>query len=304
MGENSGIEWTHHTFNPVWGCSKVSAGCANCYAEGTANRWGFDVWGKDKPRRTFGDAHWDEPVKWNREAEAAGERRRVFCASMADVFEDHPTTAAQLPRLWDLIRRTPMLDWLLLTKRPERIKASLPEDWWNSQRAGPGYANVWLGTSVESQDVAIKRIAHLISVPARVRFLSCEPLLGPLSIRHLIADERASGLRRDVQWVIVGGESGPGARPMDLMWARDLRDQVQPIGVAFFFKQTGKVAALVSAKGGTVEDIPADLLIRDFPAPFTNRPPNGTAPEDETVKKCEVCDRPAPCPAHKEGPVA
>ena len=135
MAEKTGISWTHHTFNPWWGCTKVSPGCKNCYAETFASRYGFDVWGPGKARRTFSLAHWEEPLKWNRDAELAGERRRVFCASMADVFEAE-APAGELARLWALIRLTPWLDWLLLTKRAERIAESLPDDW------GEGYPNV------------------------------------------------------------------------------------------------------------------------------------------------------------------
>jgi len=115
------IAWTHSTWNPWWGCTKVSPGCKRCYAETFAKRVGFKVWGQDGERRAFGNKHWAEPLRWNAEAEKAGERRRVFCASMADVFEDHSVAIAERPRLWSLIERTPMLDWLLLTKRPENV---------------------------------------------------------------------------------------------------------------------------------------------------------------------------------------
>lgn len=242
--ENSKIEWTDHTFNPWWGCLKVSPGCAHCYADSQAKRYGFDIWGPaaTTDRRTFGDTHWAQPGKWNKAAERAGRRARVFCASMADVFENHPTANAQRPRLWDVIRATPNLDWLLLTKRPQNIAQMLPTDW------GQGWANVWLGTSVEDQQRADERIPVLLSVPAPVRFLSCEPLLGPVEMRpewvlpRFAADDpryyAAGG--RGVDWVIVGGESGPGARPMSSAWARGLRDQLTKYGVAYFFKQWGE----------------------------------------------------------------
>ncbi len=241
MGESTGIAWCHHTFNPWWGCTKVSAGCANCYAETFSKRTGHDIWGPGKARRSFGDKHWAEPLKWNAAAAKAGVRRRVFCASMADVF-DEEAPAGDLERLWALIRETPNLDWLLLTKRPERIVQSLPVDWnWNGR---VGYPNVWLGTSVENQDAAELRIPILANVPAVVRFLSCEPLLGPLNL----ADPEAPLLwDRDgphtsdllIHWVIVGGESGPGHRPFDPAWARTLLQQSQSAGSAFFFKQHG-----------------------------------------------------------------
>ncbi len=221
MSKDTGISWCDHTFNVVWGCSKITAGCKNCYAETLAARWGFNVWGVDAERRTFGDRHWNEPLKWQNDARhRARVRRRVFCSSMADVFEDHPTTRAQLPRLWALIRATPDLDWLLLTKRPERIAASLPDDW------AFGYPNVWLGTSVENADVT-ERIHSLAAIPAAVRWISAEPLLGSLANAPLPL----------IDWVVAGGESGPDHRAMDLEWLYDLRDRCARGGIAFFVKQ-------------------------------------------------------------------
>lgn len=221
MAENSKISWTNHTFNPWMGCVKVSSGCANCYAETlVTGRMGRDVWGADKPRQVTSDANWKKPRKWNRDAEKAGERLRVFCASLCDVFEDHPTANATRPRVFELIRETPNLDWLVLTKRPERMPECLPEDW------GHGWPNVWLGTSVEDNSV-IYRAVHLRRVPAVVRFISYEPAIGPVDQLNLLG----------IHWLICGGESGPGFRPMDLQWARDIRDRCAEEGVAFFFKQ-------------------------------------------------------------------
>lgn len=244
MGENSKIEWTDHTFNPWIGCVKVSPGCQHCYAEAQNKRWGKDLWGVDKPRQVTSDAYWKQPFTWNAEAEAAGERRRVFCASMADVFEDRPDLIEPRGRLIELIAATPALDWLLLTKRPQGILDRLDEvvqlprgdegDWIASQWLdGNPPANVWLGTSVENQKVADERIPHLLRVPAAVRFLSCEPLLGEIDIEHHLRKE-------GIDWVIVGGESGHGARPMHPQWARGLRDQCEMFGVSFFFKQWGE----------------------------------------------------------------
>jgi protein gp37 len=223
MGFNSKIEWTTHTFNPWWGCTKVSDGCKFCYAELLSTRYGHDVWGVGKQRRLLSENHWREPLKWNTWAERDGNRSRVFCASMADVFEEG-APAGELDRLWHLIRQTPMLDWQILTKRPERIRENLPSDWAN------GYTNVWLGTSVEDHRV-IDRIEHLINVPAMVHFLSVEPLIGPLPNLPL----------RDIEWVIVGGESGPGARALEEEWVLEIRDQCVSSHVAFFFKQWGGV---------------------------------------------------------------
>jgi protein gp37 len=231
MSERTGIEWTSHTFNIAWGCMRVSPGCEHCYAEVLSKRYGFAVWGpaKTTERRVFGEKHWNEPLRWNAKAERDGVRRRVFCASMCDVFEDHPTIDAEREKLWPLIRSTPWLDWQLLTKRPERIAVNLPGDW-----GATGYANVWLGTSVESQ-AYLERMAVLGDVPASVRFVSCEPLLGRLSLRSLLelidVDEQ--------WWVIVGGESGPGCRPMELEWARTLRDECWEYDIPFFLKQLG-----------------------------------------------------------------
>jgi protein gp37 len=223
MGFNSSIEWTTHTFNPWWGCTKVSDGCRNCYAEALSNRYGHSVWGAGKPRRLMSDAHWQAPLGWDADAKRTGRRARVFCASMADVFEEQ-APPGQLARLWDLIRLTLNLDWQLLTKRPHRIAESLPPDW------GSGYSNVWLGTSVEDQRV-INRVRELSAVPAVVRFLSVEPLLGP--IRRLPL--------KGIDWIIVGGESGPNARPIEAEWVLDIRRQCRTAGVPFFFKQWGGV---------------------------------------------------------------
>ncbi|MDB5359789.1 MAG: hypothetical protein JWO51_1086 [Rhodospirillales bacterium] len=248
MGENSAIEWTDHTFNPVWGCVKVSPACDNCYAAALDHRLGGGHWGPHAPLKEFGDKHWAEPLKWNRAAERDGVRRRVFCASMADVFDNRWPEHVR-SRLWELIKATPHLDWLLLTKRPQNIARMLPDNW------GNGYSNVWLGTTVENQEEADRRIAHLLAVPAKIRFLSCEPLLGPLHLRWALSCnplEIASGFQRRghfspgleklrrLDWVIAGGESGHGARPIHPDWSRALRDQCAAVGVPFLFKQWGE----------------------------------------------------------------
>lgn len=229
MAKDSKIEWTHHTFNPWWGCAKVSPACKNCYAEAWAKRVGLDVWGPRSPRRFFSDAHWREPLKWNRDAEREGEPRRVFCASMADVFEARAELDEWRERLWQLIPQTPMLNWLLLTKRPERIARCVPwQDTWPH--------NVWLGTTAENQRWADKRIPQLLRhARAAVLFISAEPLLGFLDMRSYLP---APG-RRGIDWVIAGGESGGRARPMNPEWARDLRDQCTHAGSKFHFKQWG-----------------------------------------------------------------
>lgn len=222
MGETTGIQWTDHTFNPWWGCVKVSPACDHCYAESLAKRYGHDVWGKDTERRFFGAKHWREPVQWNRAAAAAGVRRRVFCASMADVFEDRRDVDVERAALFGLIEATPMLDWLLLTKRPMNITRMLPSDWLTHPKS-----NVWFGTTVESPDY-LWRVKELANVPAAVRFISYEPALAdvtwPLDGIH---------------WLIAGGESGGGFREPKADWFRSSRDQAVAAGVAFFFKQWG-----------------------------------------------------------------
>jgi protein gp37 len=230
MAKNSSIEWTHHTFNPWWGCVKVSPACKHCYAESWAKRLGLALWGSRSPRRFFGDAHWREPLKWNREAERDGERRRVFCASMADVFEARGELDPWREKLWGIIAETPWLDWLLLTKRPERIARVAP---WGD--AWPH--NVWLGTTAENQRWADKRIPELLKHPAAVLFISAEPLFGFIDIRPYLPTRGKKG--RSLDWIIAGGESGPRSRPMNPEWARDLRDQCNLSGAKFHFKQWG-----------------------------------------------------------------
>ncbi|MEU8378303.1 phage Gp37/Gp68 family protein [Streptosporangium sp. NPDC048865] len=249
MSENSNIEWTDHTFNPWWGCSRVSPGCRFCYADSQASRYGHAVWRRKGPRRMLSDANWAKPVKWNRDAEQAGKPALVFCASMADVFEDHPDVAEPRERLWKLIEVTPWLRWQLLTKRPENILSMAP--WGDSW---PDH--VWIGTSVENQRYADERVPLLLKVPAKVRFLSCEPLVGPVVLDPywLIGrpgwgpeEHHPSGLITQpivdgpsISWVIAGGESGPKARPMYPGWPRALRDQCVDAKVPFFYKQHGE----------------------------------------------------------------
>lgn len=227
MAKDSKIEWTHHTFNPWWGCEKVSPACKYCYAETWAKRVGSQVWGKDSPRRFFTDKHWKEPLKWNIEAKSSGIRKRVFCASMADVFEDRPDLEESRWRLWKLIEETPYLDWLLLTKRPENIKKMVP---WNTEFPD----QIWIGTTAENQKNAERRIPHLLDIPAKVRFLSCEPLLGQINLTPFVDKNPQS-----IHWVIAGGESGPYSRPMNPDWVRLLRDQCSEKSIAFHFKQWG-----------------------------------------------------------------
>lgn len=271
MGANTKIEWATHTYNPWWGCEKVSPACGlpikgrenephgECYAKVWAQRCGysetgskFPIWGKDTARRFFGDAHWSEPLKWEREAEKSGERPRVFCGSMCDVMEDRKDLDIWRNKLYHLIEHTPHLDWLLLTKRPQNFRRFLPQRWHTHPRP-----NVWGMTTVESQKYTW-RIVDLLQAPFLVRGLSIEPLLGPIDLTRVEFNPGGSGgpvfidalrgrsvtvggdgeLPR-IDWVIVGGESGPGARAMHPDWVRSLRDQCASAGVAFHFKQWG-----------------------------------------------------------------
>lgn len=255
---NSGIQWTDHTFNPWIGCTKVSPGCDHCYAETWANRFGTAIWGSGQPRHLTSASSWNLPRKWNREAEQRGIRYRVFCASLADVF-DNEVDPAWRERLWGLIRETPHLDWLLLTKRIGNVQKMLPDDWDDEWR--DGYPNVWLGITVVNQEEADRDIPKLRRVAASRRFLSIEPLLGSVDLRfptNREVHEAAAGMNLDrlffsfngieaeaktgdgIHWVIVGGESGPNARPMHPDWARSLRDQCRDAGAAFHFKQWGE----------------------------------------------------------------
>ncbi len=300
--KNSNIEWTHHTFNPWRGCTKVSPGCQNCYAEALSKRnpATLGVWGDSGTRVLASEAYWKEPLKWDREAKAAGERRRVFCASLADVFEDRPEMRLWRERLWALIRRCPDLDWLLLTKRPEGFKTMLP---WSKagsavEHEGVVWPHVWLGVSVEDQQRADERIPHLLSTPAAVRFLSCEPLLGPVDLKFKGPWDPPGYCRAErINWVIVGGESGPQARPCGVEWMRGVLRQCQAARVACFVKQLGSrplvtsnddlgqfrnvvgrknnygpvekgeepVVRLKDRKGGDIEEFPVDLRVREFP---------------------------------------
>lgn len=222
MADNTAIAWTDSTFNPWWGCSAVSPGCDHCYAEALDRRTGGAHWGPHAtPRLTSAD-NWRKPRRWQREALQSGERRRVFCASMCDVFDKNAPEGAR-ERLWALIRETPNIDWQLLTKRAPNVARYLPPDW------GAGYPNVWLGVTVEDRKHGLPRIDVLRQIPAAVRFLSVEPLLEDLGAIDL------SG----IHWVIVGGESGPKARALDASWVLSIRRQCAGQNVPFFFKQWG-----------------------------------------------------------------
>jgi protein gp37 len=284
MGKETGIQWTDHTFNPWWGCVEVAPECDNCYARTLAERFGFDIWGPNSARRTFGEKHWNEPLVWNRNAMREGMRRRVFSASMADVFEQHPALNEEREKLWELIEQTRNLDWLLLTKRPMNIVKMIPERWLANHFPG----NVWLGTSCGHSE-SIRRVRDLIkvrdAVDAPVLFLSVEPYIKfvpNLMLRKNCPHPRlrgigfdsctvksCSGYEKQIDWVIVGGESGPAARLMESGWVDDALQQCRAAEAAFFFKQAGEALAKLwdckDKKGGVLEEIPARFRLREFP---------------------------------------
>lgn len=270
MAEDTSIEWAHHTFNPWMGCTKVSPACDHCYAERDTARWKMVEWGPHAERRRT--KTWGNPVKWNRQAEAEGKRYRVFCASLADVFDNHKSITHEWRNdLWKMIVDTPHLDWLLLTKRPQNAAKLLPSYWMRSGLP----PNVWVGTTVENQTEADRRIPHLLNIPARVRFLSCEPLVGPVTLdllpshlhsrdcAYVIEDAPApctcAAIHGGISWVITGGESGPNYRPANPDWFRSLRDQCAAADVPFLFKQwEGKTQAKIKALGRELDGVVHD----------------------------------------------
>ncbi|MBU6486232.1 MAG: DUF5131 family protein [Burkholderiales bacterium] len=292
MSENSKIEWTDHTFNPWEGCQKIGPGCDHCYAEARNARFSGGTpinWGPGAPRRRTSPANWRKPLQWNA-AHAEffakhGRRQRVFCASLADVF-DNAVDQAWRRDLGALCLATPNLDMLLLTKRIGNAKSMLAEMF-----PGGMPDHVWLGATIVNQEEADRDIPKLLATPARVRFLSMEPLLGPVNLRSIPANLPAldgsvgwdwvdslagigispEGPDEDEQrpyptldWVIVGGESGHGARPMQPDWAWSLRDQCRGTGVPFFMKQMGGTRD----KRGLWTDLPTELQCREFPTVF------------------------------------
>ncbi len=281
MAKNTAIAWCDHTVNFWWGCAKVSPGCENCYAETLDARFQLHKsiregqgsfsraphWGPDAPRLLRVAAATKEALRYQRKAEKEGRRFRVFTNSMADFFEDRLDMEGARLEALDVMRRTPNLDWLILTKRPENILRSLDRAldaasyqsllyaWIRAWVGDIPPANVWLGTTAENQEWANKRIPALLQIPAAVRFLSCEPLLGPLNLTGLGVHKGWCPTHdfpgrfchgdcpddRRLDWVICGGESGPHARHLDPDWARSLRDQCAPTNMPFLFKSWGNL---------------------------------------------------------------
>ena len=263
MAENTKIEWADHTFNPWRGCTKISDACDFCYAETlVTNRLKENAWGNN-PRIVAADSTWKIPVRWNNQADKFeaenGRPQFVFTASLADIFDNQVDPEVR-ERFWNLVRKCNRLIWLILTKRPQNIAKMLPPDW------GNGWPHVWLGTTVEHQAAAERNVPALMDTRAARRFLSCEPLLGPIDLTNLgpgrdwhnvmngrsqIYDPDYPGQPDEyamvnvyggprIDWVIAGGESGPNARPSHPDWFRSLRDQCAAADVSFLFKQWGE----------------------------------------------------------------
>jgi protein gp37 len=322
MAEKTKIQWTDHTFNPWRGCTKVADGCTNCYAETLShrNQKVLGAWGPKGTRVLAAEAQWREPAKWQRDAASGypatnpsggGRHDKVFCASLADVFEDWPgqmtdagrhqlfvndntiqaithpmqhlgntgkpyTLADARTRLWQLIRQTPNLDWQLLTKRPDNIARMMPPGDW---------PNVWLGYSAAS-DKDLPLVDALLDAPQKVpvRFLSYEPAIGPLNCRQVLGHD-------SINWVIIGGESGPHARAFHVEWARQVLADCRDAGVPCFVKQLGRhpsdnypddeppdqppnrqlptrypLTTITDPKGGDWTEWPEDIRVREFPA--------------------------------------
>lgn len=268
MGEHTNIAWCDHTFSPWRGCAEVSPACLHCYARAWADRWGKNgLWGPRGRRQVASPAYWRGPLAWDRAAAVAGRPALVFCGSLCDVFEDRPDLAEPRARLWDLIERTPNLIWLVLTKRSENIGGMIPKLWTIPKLDPEAFMppNVWLGVTAENQAMADLRIPYLLGRTATVRFVSCEPLLGPIDLRSGTGAELLTAAG-GIGWVIVGGESGPGRREMDLGWAGDLQAQCHRAGIPFFMKQDG------GYRPGERGRMPDDLWERAFPAAARREP--------------------------------
>lgn len=264
MGTETKIEWCDKTFNPWVGCAKISPACDHCYAESWAKRSGMVQWGPGAWRKRTSAANWHLPLKWDREAEKNGTQPRVFCASLADVF-DNAVPQEWRRDLFNLILSTPHLTWILLTKRignvQAMLEATIPQEMRNFPAHHPlswPWPHVWLGATICNQDEADRDIAKLLAVPAALHFVSIEPILGPVDVRKYLSRSNMPGLNmmpgfRDsmpgVDWVISGGESGPHARPAHPDWFRSLRDQCAVAGVPYLHKQNGEWVSASEVSG-------------------------------------------------------
>jgi protein gp37 len=247
--ERSKIAWTDFTFNPWIGCTKVSPACANCYAERENNfrHWNDAGWGKGKPRKRTSVSTWKMPLKWNRQASKDKTTYKVFCASLADVFDDEVPEEWRKD-LWELVAKCKNLIFLILTKRPENITKMIP---WTKDAP---WTNVWLGVTAEDKKRLAERYPILLKAPAVIRFISAEPLLEKV--------EACEALYAGIDWVIVGGESGSKARSMPMEWARSIHSCCQNSGKAFFMKQLSQADTPDFNK---IEAFPKDLQVRQFP---------------------------------------
>lgn len=307
MAENSGIKWTHNTYNHWFGCAKVSPACKHCYAEEfVTKRLKLPVWGSHAGRHLSSPANRKKPFSWDRRAAEKGEKTLVFCSSLSDVFEDREELKPWREELFRMIEKTPNLIWLLLTKRADKMASLASEAGW--VETWP--ENVWAGVTVENQSMAEERIPYLLTVPLHEngkRFLSMEPLLGPVDLTVLRCPsfldrtgpsyfnaldgitfegdgEYNGSLAHSLDWVIVGGESGSGARSMNVGWALDIQCQVESTRrkkVAFFFKQLGdrpvegwdpfddsvkeSPIPISSPKGKNPSEWPERLRLQEFP---------------------------------------
>lgn len=276
MGESTKISWTDKTWNPFQGCHKLTVGCKNCYMFREKARYGQDPNKviRSKPR-TF-----NAPLRWEKEAVSSNKRVLIFTCSWSDWFIEEAD--AWRDEAWNIIKTTPHLTYQILTKRPERLLEHLPQDW------GTGYSNVWLGVTVEDQKRADERIPHLAKIPAAVKFLSCEPLLERVNLSKWL-DEDETGFVSVIDLVIIGGESGPKARPFNLDWARGLVRQCRDGGRAEalpFVKQMGSNPVETrrcdipacncggththslhyeDSHGGEMAEWPIDLRVRELP---------------------------------------
>lgn len=339
MSENTPIEWAHHSFNPWVGCEKISPACAGCYAETWAKRSGApELWQGARRRTTT--SNWYQPLKWDAKARAEGKRVRVFCASLADVF-DNAVPAQWRLDLFELIGKTTNIDWLLLTKRIGNARRMLDEvmdvlshglQEWGEPVV---WSHVWIGATVANQDEADRDIPKLLETPSAVRFLSCEPLLGPIKLSHLDVERaghrewcqidaltgRHTDMGRPCQdvphldWVIVGGESGSKARPMHPEWARALRDQCVTAAVPFFFKQVGEWCHVPGVQASYSYRPEALKYFKEHDATYAKvgkkaagRTLDGRTwdqfPEAHTPDLCQICGGETPCHCNNpEGPL-
>ena len=301
MADRTGIQWTDATWNPLRGCSRISEGCRNCYAETVASRFS----GPGQPYEGLAkDGRWtrevrfvphmlDQPLRWTRP-------RRIFVNSMSDLFHEN-VPDEWIARVFDVMARAPQHTFQVLTKRPDRMRRVLPSfapSHTARDRSGWPLPNVWLGVSAENQATADGRIPLLLETPAAVRFVSAEPLLGPIDLneRELLCRTWRRGLTigRYLDWVIIGGESGPGARPMHPGWARALRDQCVHVGVPFFFKQWGEWKPVAPVYACTQQDSAAIAAADESRCVFIagdgrvwpeNQPPGGSWIVERTGKK-------------------